>query len=339
MTSVFQPLVSLVTPVYNEEQYLAECIESVLAQTYQNWEYTVVDNCSTDTTAAIAEVYAGKDPRIRVHRNTTFLPQMPNFNHALRQISADSKYCKMVLGDDWLFPECLQRMVDTAERYPSAGLVSSYALEGGRVTLTGLSYHSTLVDGREACRRHLLERLHIFGTQTSVLYRADLVRARERFFDESTVHSDTEVCFELLKNTDFAFVHQVLTYTRVRPSSVYAQALELDTSWQAHLRLLMNYGPTYLTTEELSTEVADHVAGYYRFLGKNLLRGRDKTFWDFHHRTLLAAGIGFRRTRIVLGLFAALAHGMGRVWRASASPRRHSQARRGRSLSMQRERP
>ena len=79
------PLVSIVTPVYNGESYLAECIESVCAQTYSNWEYVIVDNRSTDRTREIAENYAGKDPRIRVHVNETFLPLMQNWNHALRE--------------------------------------------------------------------------------------------------------------------------------------------------------------------------------------------------------------------------------------------------------------
>ena len=52
-----EPLVSVATPVYNGERHLAECIESVLAQTYQNWEYIIVNNCSTDRTREIAESY------------------------------------------------------------------------------------------------------------------------------------------------------------------------------------------------------------------------------------------------------------------------------------------
>ena len=119
MDSQTLPLVSIVTPAYNEEKYLSTCIESVLAQTYSNWDYTIVNNCSTDRTLAIAQEYAAKDPRIRVITNNTFIPAIANLNTAFRQISPASKYCKMVLADDWMFPECLERMVAVMEEHPS----------------------------------------------------------------------------------------------------------------------------------------------------------------------------------------------------------------------------
>jgi len=127
MNTSFQPLVSVITPVYNEADHLAECIESVLAQSYQNWDYTIVNNCSTDGSLGIARRYAAQDRRIRVHDNQEFLAALPNHNFALRQISASSKYCKVVLGDDWIFPECLEKMVAVAEEHPSVGIVSGYA--------------------------------------------------------------------------------------------------------------------------------------------------------------------------------------------------------------------
>ena len=75
MTSMDQPLVSVLTPVYNGEKFLAECIESVLAQDYQHWEYHIVNNCSTDGTLRIAQSYADKDPRIRVTTNGEGIPR------------------------------------------------------------------------------------------------------------------------------------------------------------------------------------------------------------------------------------------------------------------------
>ena len=96
MNSGPMPLVSIVTPLYNNQDYLAECIESVLAQTYQNWDYTIVNNCSTDGSAEIAYQYAARDARIRVYENHEFLRAVCNHNVALRQISPQSKYCKIV---------------------------------------------------------------------------------------------------------------------------------------------------------------------------------------------------------------------------------------------------
>src|SRR5215472_5521109 len=175
MDSQSLPLVSIVTPVHNEEEYLAECIESVLAQTYQNWDYTIVDNCSTDGSIQIARQYAAKDRRIRVLENQQFLPALSNFNLALRQIAPASKYCKVVLGDDWIFPECLERMVAVAEEHPSVGMVSAYVLEGKQVKCLGLPTQTTFVPGREICRKHFLEDLYVFHSPSNVLYRADLV--------------------------------------------------------------------------------------------------------------------------------------------------------------------
>src|SRR5689334_20495375 len=106
MTPERNPLVSIVTPVYNGEAYLRECIESVLSQTYSNWDYTIVNNCSTDRTLEIAEEYAARDSRIRICSGDTFVRVVENHNRAFRQISPKSAYCKVLAADDWLFPEC-----------------------------------------------------------------------------------------------------------------------------------------------------------------------------------------------------------------------------------------
>jgi glycosyltransferase involved in cell wall biosynthesis len=308
MNTASQPLVSIVTPVYNEAQYLAECIESVLAQTYQNWDYTVVDNCSTDGSAEIARRYAAKDRRIRVRENEQFLRAIPNHNRALREISPISKYCKVVLGDDWIFPECLERMVAVAEEHPSVGIVSAYALEGRQVKWTGLPYHpGTISSGREICRKHFLEEVYVFGSPTTVLCRADLVRSRDPFYDAANIHADTETCFALLKASDFAFVHQVLTFTRVREGSLNTVAADIQAYFGAMLHLLVSYGPYYLTQEELEASLNRHLSAYYRFLGKSLILGRDKMFWDYQKRQLTEAGVGFSRARLATATLATLA--------------------------------
>lgn len=98
------PLVSVVTPFYNTREYLAECIESVLRQTFTNWEYILVNNCSTDGSEEIVQSYVDQFPdRVRLVHNQSFLSHLANYNFALSLVSPNSKYCKMVQADDWIF--------------------------------------------------------------------------------------------------------------------------------------------------------------------------------------------------------------------------------------------
>lgn len=306
MKTSSQPLVSIVTPAYNEEAYLAECIESVLSQTYQNWDYTIVDNCSTDGSLAIASWYAAKDRRIRVERNRGFMPVIPNHNAAVRHISPTSKFCKIVFADDWMFPDCLDRMVAVAEEHPSVGIVGSYRLEGRDVKCTGLPYPSTVVGGKQICREYFLKQLYVFGSPSNLLYRSELVRSHDPFYNEGTIHADTETCFALLKTSDLGFVHQVLTFTRLRPSSLRSTSTTMALFWATMLRLLVSYGPDCLTEDELKACVEDHLSAYYRFLGKNLACWRDQEFWEYHKRGLADSGIGYSRIRLAKGAVVEL---------------------------------
>lgn len=301
-----QPLVSIVTPVYNGADHLAESIESVLAQTYQNWECVVVNNCSTDSSAEIARSYAAKDSRIRVLDNEKFLRVIANHNVALRQISPSSKYCKFVFADDWIFPECLERMVAIAEENPSVGIVGAYGLRGRQVMWAGLPHPSRLVPGREVCRKLFLEDLYVFGTPHSLLFRSDLVRSHDPFYNESNLHADSEACCALLKSCDFGFAHQILTFTRLRAGSLTEFTNEVNTIIVGRLHDLVTHGPDYLTPEEFRTSLDRKLSEYYAFLARWAVRGRDKKFWDYHKRKLNDVGVGFDRARLVRATLAEL---------------------------------
>ena len=199
MNTTQQPLVSVVTPVYNGEAFLAECIESVLKQTYENYEYIIVNNCSTDQTLRIALEYAKQDSRIRVHNNEKFVTVIEDHNIAFSLISSEAKYCKVVSADDFLFPECIKRMVELAEANPSVGIVGSYQLSGDRVRWQGFRYPRAVLSGVEMCRMIFLGGEKTcgfgspfgFGSPTSLLYRADLVRRNSAFYPNESPHSDS----------------------------------------------------------------------------------------------------------------------------------------------------
>jgi len=307
MPSTQEPLVSVVTPVYNCEKYLRECIESVLAQTYTHWEYIIVNNCSTDRTLDIAKEYATRDCRIRVQSNQSFVRVIPNHNIAFRQVSSSSKYCKVVAGDDWLFPECLEKMVRLAEEYPSVAIVGAYGLYGTRVAWDGLPYPSTVIRGRDICRSRLMGGPYVFGAPTSLLFRSDIVRSRHSFYNESNLHADVEACLEFLEHYDFGFVHQVLTFTRVRENSLTSDTEKFQRNLPRILYDLLKFGPKYLSEEEQQYRIRRHLRHYYRYLGEQVYEQRGREFWRFHRSKLSECGVPLSICRIGLN---AIAHGL-----------------------------
>jgi glycosyltransferase involved in cell wall biosynthesis len=311
--------VSVVCPAYNVERYLPEAIESVILQTYENWELVVVNNCSTDRTLAIASEYSARDARIRVCTNQRFVRAVENYNIAVRHMSPRSKYCKVVAGDDAMYPECLEKMIGVFEQHPSVAIVGAYATTGTSVVWTGLDYSKTVISGRDICRSLLLGGPYVFGTPSSLLYRSDIVRCRDAFYNESNVHADTEVCCEFLEHADFGFVHQVLTCVRVRDDSMSAMMQRLNTFAPWGLYLLDNYGAKYLDGVELSSRTRKAVDDYYHYLGKQVFLRRDAQFWRFHRQKLAEVG-----RPLSMGQLAVAAAGF--LLDAALNPKRTTEA-------------
>jgi glycosyltransferase involved in cell wall biosynthesis len=306
MKPELQPLVSVLTPVYNGEKYLAECIESVLAQTYQNWEYCIVNNCSTDQTLDIAQKYADKDKRIRIHNNVEFVGCDQNGNIAFRQISSDSKYCKMVHADDWLFPECLMQMVELAETHPTVAIVGSYGLRNEYVSWDGLPYSRTVIPGQEICRDTLLGGPYVFGSPTSLLIRSDEVRKRPSFYNDANPHCDIEACLDILRDRDFGFVHQVLTFTREHIAAESTFSKRFGTDYLGTLEHLSKYGRTYLSEKEFQRCLRQCWKQYYAFLGAKVFHNKDKEFWEFHRNALGRLGYSLSYGKIARPVLAEI---------------------------------
>ena len=308
-----QPLVDIVTPVYNGEKFLGECIESVLAQTHKNWEYIIVNNCSKDGSLEIANNYARKDSRIRVHDNKEFFSMAQNWNHSICQISHESKYCKIVHADDFLSPDCLSKMVGLAEKNPSVGIVGAYVLEGARVKCDGLPYSSSVFSGRDICKWTLLGAspvnggLYVFGSPTSLLIRSELIHKRKPFYNDRYLQViDQEVCYHLLQNTDFGFVHEILTFSRLHPKSISSQVAPLNRLIMEELMLLVEFGPIYLSTDEYRQCLPQRMDKYYKFLAASVFQKKSEGYWKFHREGLKNLDLQLSKTKLASGTLREL---------------------------------
>jgi Glycosyl transferase family 2 len=117
------PLVSVGLPVYNGEDHLAKALDAVLDQDLEDFEVIVCDNASTDATAEIARDYAGRDARIRYHRNPRNVGLSGNFNKSFEL--ATGKYFKWWAHDDWHPRNLLSRTTEVLEANPSAVLCAT----------------------------------------------------------------------------------------------------------------------------------------------------------------------------------------------------------------------
>ena len=120
-------LVTILTPTYNHEKYLADCIESVLAQTYQDWEMIILNDGSTDRTEEIAATYRDADSRIRLvsQENVGIFRLSETYNKGVAL--SNGGYLDILEGDDCWVPEKLALQVEALQKNQSAVLCWSMA--------------------------------------------------------------------------------------------------------------------------------------------------------------------------------------------------------------------
>lgn len=109
------PTISIITPAYNCEKYLEEAVESVLAQTMQDWEMLIIDDCSSDNTYACMEKLAQRDKRIRIFRNTQNAGAAATRNYGIRQ--AKGQWIAFLDSDDLWRKEKLQKQMAILEKH------------------------------------------------------------------------------------------------------------------------------------------------------------------------------------------------------------------------------
>ncbi|MCB9470149.1 MAG: glycosyltransferase [Candidatus Obscuribacterales bacterium] len=213
--------ISICLPVYQGEQFLAEAIESVLAQTHTNFELIIVDDCSSDRTASIVESYLDRDPRIRFFKNKERLGLFENYNACLRLARFD--YIKPFAQDDRLEPTFLARCLETLQKHPEVVLVSArrnWISESGEDLshVYGTPFASDYFEDSSPCPGTIvieesLRRIENFiGEPTCVMFRFS---DRTKVFDPAFNHmGDLDLWLRLLKEGDFAFIDDTLTSFR-----------------------------------------------------------------------------------------------------------------------------
>ena len=234
------PSVSICIPTYNYRRYLADALDSALAQTFADIEIVVVDNCSDDGTPELVSEYCRKDDRVVFHRNTENIGMTGNFNRAINL--ARGKYIKFLCADDVLASECVGRLVGVMEGNPGISLAACKRemFHADRPDFrSGIhGNRAKVVAGTQAIRDCFFVRNYI-GEPTAVLFRKSDVGSG---FDGRYYQAlDVDLWFRLLEGGSLAYVGDPLCGVREHYATGTANNLRAGRITADKVRLFEHY--------------------------------------------------------------------------------------------------
>jgi glycosyltransferase involved in cell wall biosynthesis len=249
--------VSICVPVFNAEPFIGAALDSVLAQTHQDFEVVVVDNCSTDRTWEVLEAYAARDERIRLLRNESNLGAVPNWNRALDECRHD--FVKLLCADDSIMLTCLERQLGAFDEGVAMVCAQrSIVDESGKVVVRarGLSGMSGRVDGRKAIRGMVQSGTNPFGEPAAVMLRRDAARAAGPFRADFGYMIDVDMWARVLAHGDLVAIHEPLAEFRLARTSWSRQAAKRQRAEAtAFLKAVQQQHPDVVSKADLAIGV------------------------------------------------------------------------------------
>ncbi len=233
-------------PVYNSASYLAQAVESVLAQSFTDFELLIVDDCSTDGSYEIAAAFAQKDSRISLIRNDQNRGMVANWNYCLEL--SRGKYIRYLFGDDYLIDHnTFARQIDVLEKYPQVSLVSSTRLtvnaKGEKLELWQGFRHLEFQTAQEVVQA-CLELYYIkdgklkfgcvknlIGEPSAVMFRRS--QAMRGFNPDYRQFVDLEMWFYLLRQGDFSYIADpLIAFRRHEAQQTVVNTRDLVHLWE-----------------------------------------------------------------------------------------------------------
>ena len=241
-----RPMVSIVVPIYNAENYLRRCVDSILNQEYTDFELLLVNDGSTDASGDICEEYGDRDPRVIViQKENTGVSD--SRNRALDR--ARGKYLQFLDSDDWITPDATRLFVRAAEEYGCDMVISDfYRVVGERLSTKG-DIEEEGVLTREEFAAHMMENPADFyyGVLWNKLYRRDIV-------EEHKLRMDTDIswCEDFMFNLEyiryakvFYALHAPIYYYVKRKGSLASQGINISKTVKMKLNVFEYYNNFY----------------------------------------------------------------------------------------------
>ena len=254
--------VSIIIPVYNTEQYLSRCIDSILGQSFTDFELLLIDDGSTDGSAKICDAYAEKDSRIRVlHKENGGVSSARN----LGLNEAKGEWVVFVDSDDWISDNCIKLLTEPLRNKEFDIVVGDYRIIGEfpynlELSLPEGAYHETGIT-------HTFCNGGIYIMSWNKLYRKEFLLKNQLAFEEGKVHEDEILAFEIsCLEKSFYVVKSVTYYYRIRENSI-------ATIKDRHLKLQRYIAVFQSIKEKVKRyEKVDGIYDHYLFFIRRVFR-------------------------------------------------------------------
>ncbi len=320
--SIPSPLVSIISPTYNHEKFIASCIESVQAQSYSNWEMIIIDDGSTDGTFKIASDYAAKDSRIKPYsqENIGIFRLAESYNFALSKCLGS--YIAILECDDIWFPNKLEIQIKVLEKDSESILSWGKAYQSSidlshNYCLAPLNPEDQIYFSNKPTGEFL--RKYIFKTLvpalTIIIRKEALLKIGGFIQGHNLPLVDFPTILELLMQGEFSYVDQPLGSWRIYPGQITkTYTVEMTLGFyklieQVRSRYLQVFERHNLTKEEIREHFCNRLvvsysrSGRYKLIRKNFKGARKDYITSIFH-------FGFRmpvwKLRSIVGLFFSL---------------------------------
>jgi glycosyltransferase involved in cell wall biosynthesis len=268
--------VSILLPVYNGEEYLAQSIESVLAQTHTDWELLVSDNCSLDATGEIAKQYAERDKRVVYWRNEKNIGLFPNYNKCIENAKGD--YLELFGADDIFEPTCLEKLANVLDNNPAVALAicaRNIIDESGKWISTDRPFDSSrVVTSDETIRTNLSTFTN--WIVSPVMYRSD--HKGGGFDARLRVWADIDYWSKVVQGGDLFYLNEVLFSYRVHSQSETTRVYR-DLEFVIDVMRMADRYASYLVSGNASeVELKRAIAERLVLLARHAVDHRNATF-------------------------------------------------------------
>ena len=253
-------------PTYNSEKYLRQCLDSVLHQTFQDWQCVISDDASTDKSVEIAREYEKIDSRFKVLTHEKNVGAANNWNRAKE--NNNSFATKILCADDYLLKDALKEQLEILQRNQTAIVFSEryIVFPSGKKLHPRLPKYASNISFNDAFKFYINLGRNIFGEPVTALFRTDLFVKSQGFYPKFEYSLDTSGYMAIARGHDVTFDNSIVGAFRVSKSQ---WSHKLKGKQFAHVFDFIDH---LVEVEGIQVSKTEVLIGKIKVMGANLLR-------------------------------------------------------------------